>query len=102
MSGKPWMTYEIDFLRDTYPDSEWTVEQIAEKLERSRFAVKFMAKRIGVNRPNLTGGPLPIFDYADIAMRIRRGERYKQITREVGCGNGVFYRVKKRMQRGEL
>lgn len=44
-------TYEVDFIRETYPDPAWLVQDIAEKLEISHQTVHNYAKKLGVIRP---------------------------------------------------
>jgi predicted DNA-binding protein YlxM (UPF0122 family) len=45
---EPW---EDQFLMEVYPLKEWSMDQIAEKLERSRATVQVRASFCGVKRP---------------------------------------------------
>lgn len=51
-NGKtPWEPWEDEFLMEVYPLKEWSIDLIAEKLERSRDTVQVRASYCGVKRP---------------------------------------------------
>ena len=46
-----WQEWEERFVMETYPDPRWSIKQIAQKIERTRDAVKVRARFCGVKRP---------------------------------------------------
>lgn len=46
-----WQPWEDEFLMEVYPLKEWSIDLIAEKLERAPTAVQVRASYCGVNRP---------------------------------------------------
>ncbi|RUR38519.1 hypothetical protein [Vreelandella populi] len=47
-----WEEYELTFLRETYTSKKWSVQAIAEKLERTISCVSQKAYYLGLKRPN--------------------------------------------------
>ena len=46
-----WQSWEDDFLKEVYPLREWSIYQIAEKLERSKRSLTLRASKLGLRRP---------------------------------------------------
>lgn len=64
--NKPWNKSEVGFVRKTYPDPDWTTEDIANALNRSPRSIANKANTIGVtfNGP-IKSRPRSDFHYAD-------------------------------------
>lgn len=74
---EPWTEWEEGLLRQMYPLREWTVKQIAEKLERTPATIHMRASYCGLKRPTK-------LDYEWIAQLKAAGENNHQISKATG------------------
>lgn len=85
-----WAEWEDEFLRQVYPLPEWSANDIAEKLERSRAAVMKRAAILKVKRPR------DRLDYKAIRSLKSQGKSSEQIGRALNCcPRAVRYALKK-------
>ncbi|MEG3078508.1 helix-turn-helix domain-containing protein [Halomonas sp. 5021] len=88
-----WQPWEDEFVMEVYPLREWSIPQIAEKLERTHRALEARALKLGVQRPRgldydaiarLSKDGLPIRDIAQRLNYSTQAVRYalKVIARE--------------------
>lgn len=76
-------SYEIDFIRETYPDPEWLVDDIAEKLEMCPQTIRKYAALLGVTRPPAVIRT-PSHDWEAIYYARQRRIAYEDIAEQVG------------------
>lgn len=72
-----WADWENDFLADVYPRREWSIAEIAAKLERSVHSVQIHAATLGIRRPRK-------LNYDAIRRLDDRGLTPTRIARELG------------------
>lgn len=92
-----WTDTELAFLRDTYPDKAWSVNQIAITLDRSEMAVYYMAFSLRLSRPSKA------FEHrhnkrfiADLQSTMAR----KDIVAKWGCSSSEVDRGRAKLKRG--
>lgn len=85
----PWQPWELDFVAETYPDPDWDIHQIAEKLDRDPRHIYSMAHRLGVKRPD-SG-----LDHSRIVELRAEGLSLVGIATVLGCSKGGVQRVLK-------
>ena len=83
----PWEKWEMDFVAETYPDPDWDIHQIAEKLERDPRNVYSMAHRLGVKREHTK------LDAARIFALRAEGMTLEGIAQAMECSKGGVQRV---------
>lgn len=94
-----WTETELAFLKDTYPDKAWTVNQIAKKLERSEMAVYNMAFLMGLSRPSKT------FEHRHskrFIADLKSTKLRKEIVAKWGCSSSEVDRGRAKIKRGGL
>lgn len=86
---EPWADVELQFLIETYPSKEWSVLQIAQKLERSIISIHQKAFDLNVKRPSR------VFEHrhnpafiADLA----KDQPIKEIVSKWGCSKSEVNR----------
>lgn len=96
--GNAWACFEEQFLAETFVSEEWTVQQIAETLDRPANAITSKARVMGLCRPDKGGGQ-PEYNYGEIKQLIAQRMRYADIAEAVGCAESTVSRVARRLKR---
>jgi hypothetical protein len=92
---EPWEDYELTFLCETYPSKDWSVLQIAQKLDRSINGIHQKAFALGIKRPNRT------FTHRDTPAFIEdlRGQHpIKMLIKKWGCTKTEIDRGRARLK----
>ncbi|SNY95542.1 hypothetical protein SAMN04488142_0042 [Halomonas sp. hl-4] len=79
----------MQFVAETYPDPEWDIHQIAEKLERDHRHIYSMAHRLGVKREHTK------LDAGRIVELRGEGLSLEAVAAVMGCSKGGVQRVLK-------
>lgn len=86
---------DIDFIADTYGRPEWSIELIAEKLDRNVNTVWSAATRMGLERPEQTAYTVRI-NYEMIWREIASGSSIKNCSEKMGISiQSIRYAIKK-------
>lgn len=89
-------SYELDFIRETYPDPSWTLVQIAEKLDRPDNTVLYAARRMGLSRPEKFH--VPQIDWEAIWYSYLSCKSFKKVQDETGVDQRSVLKAVKRMK----
>lgn len=85
---EPWAEWEDEFVMETYPDRQWSIPQIADKLERTPRALEHRAAKLGVQRPR-------VLDYDAIAHLSKDGLPIRGIAQQLSYSEpAVRYALK--------
>lgn len=84
---EPYQKLEIDFVAETYPDANWSIKEIAEKLECSEMRVYNIASSMGLKRPYHK------LDYAKIVELRKNKLSLRGIAKVLGCSKGGVQRA---------
>lgn len=84
-----WEQWEDDFLKDTYPRREWSINQIAAKLERTSKATAHRAATLGYQKPR------DRLNRNDIALLREQGMNPHQIAKRLSyTDSAVRYAIR--------
>lgn len=91
--------YELDFIRETAPDPNWSLDEIAEKLQRSVPTIRTHAKAMGIDIESKPTIKVPSVDWESIYYARQSGATYEKAAQEAGCSVPYAKRVVSKMIR---
>jgi len=92
---EPWEDYELTFLCETYPSKDWSVLQIAQKLDRSINGIHQKAFALEIKRPNRTFAHR---HSPDFIVDIKTDQRINTIIAKWGCSKAEVDRGRARLR----